>query len=95
MRIDLDIPAGAFDDQCPEAALTARVREFAVLESLRVKRLHEHEAQRMLGLERWELIEVMESAGIAPTEKIFSQIQDELSRAIARHRTVAPKEPQQ
>jgi hypothetical protein len=86
MRIDLDIPAGVFDDQFPETDLTARVRKFAVLELLRVRRLHEHEAQRMLGLERWELIEMMELAGIAPTEKVFSQIQDELTRAIARQR---------
>lgn len=93
MRIDLELPPGVFDDQFPEQELTARVREFVILELLRARRLHEHEAQRLLGMERWELIELMERAGIAPTEKTFNQIQDELTRAIARHRPAASKEP--
>ena len=93
MRIDLDIPADVFDHESTAEELTSRVREFAALELLRARRLHEHEAQRVLGLERWELIELMERAGIAPTEKTFSEIQDEFTRAIARHRTAAPKEP--
>ena len=93
MRIDLDLPADAFDDQFPAEALTVRVREFAVLELLRARRLHEHEAQRILEIERWELVALMERAGITPTEKTFSQIQDELTQAIARHRPAAPKEP--
>jgi hypothetical protein len=95
MRIEIEIPAGVFDEQFPEEELAARVREFVVLELIRARRLHEHEAQRILGIERWELIALMERAGIEPTEKAFSQIQDELSRAIARHRPAAPKEPHQ
>jgi hypothetical protein len=93
MRIDLDIPADAFDDQFPAEALAMRVREFTILELLRARRLHEHDAQRILEIERWELVQLMERAGIVPTETTFSQIQDELTRAIARHRPVAPKEP--
>jgi hypothetical protein len=37
----------------------------------------------MLGVERWELIEKMERAGIVPTEKEFEKIKGELGEAIA------------
>jgi hypothetical protein len=93
MRIELDLPADVFDEQHTAAELTARVRELAVMELLRAKRLHEHEAQRLLGLERWELLAVMERAGIRPTERVFDQIQDELNQAIARHQPAHTKEP--
>ena len=83
MEIRLDIPDPLFDDDFTAAAFEARVREFAVLELLRAKRLHEHEAARMLALERWELVERMERAGIVPTEKEFDQIKGELGTAIA------------
>ncbi|HUN59661.1 MAG TPA: hypothetical protein VMU41_16225 [Candidatus Binataceae bacterium] len=93
MRIELDLPADAFDDQFTAAELSSRVREFAVIELLRAKRLHEHEAQCILGLERWELLILMERAGVAPTEKVFDQIQCELNQAIARHQPTHSKEP--
>ena len=81
--IRIDIPADLFDDGFTAAAFEARVREFAVMELIRAKRLHEHEAARMLALERWELVERMERAGIVPTEKEFDQIKGELGDAIA------------
>ena len=93
MRIELDLPADVFDDQFTAAGLNLRVREFVVLELLRAKRLHEHEAQRMLGLERWELLALMERVGIVATEKIFDQIQNELNQAIARQQPAPAKEP--
>ncbi|HTT77746.1 MAG TPA: hypothetical protein VMF50_17415 [Candidatus Binataceae bacterium] len=93
MRIEIEIPPDVFDDQFPADALATRVREFAVMELLRVKRLHEHEAQRLLSVERWELVKMMERAGITPAEKVFEQIRDELSQAIARHQPVHTKEP--
>jgi hypothetical protein len=93
MRIELDLPPDVFDDQFTAAELNSRVREFAVLELLRAKRLHEHEAQRLLGLERWELLVLMERAGIVATEKVFDQIQYELNQAIARHQPAPAKEP--
>ncbi len=83
MEIKLDLPADVFDAQFPEPGFAARVRELAILELVRVKRLHEHEAQQMLGIERWELVERMRAAGIAPTEQLFAEIRDELSKAIA------------
>ncbi len=83
VEIKLDIPAELFDDDFTAAAFEARVREFAVMELIRAKRLHEHEAARMLALERWELVERMERAGIVPTEKEFDQIKGELGNAIA------------
>ena len=83
VEIRLDIPDPLFDDDFTAAAFEARVREFAVLELLRAKRLHEHEAARMLALERWELVERMEHAGIVPTEKEFDQIKGELGAAVA------------
>jgi hypothetical protein len=83
VEIRLDIPDDLFDDGYTVAAFEARVREFAVIELLRVKRLHEHEAARILGLERWELIEKMERAGIVPTEKEFDKIKGELGEAVA------------
>jgi hypothetical protein len=86
MEITLDLPAGIFDDAFTAEDFADRVRESAVMELLRARRLHEHEAQRILGLERWELVERMERAGIAPTEKIFDGLKAELGRAIAARR---------
>lgn len=83
VEIKLDLPDALFDDDFSAAAFAARVREFAVIELLRAKRLHEHEAARILALERWELVERMERAGVIPTEKEFDQIKGELGAAIA------------
>ncbi len=86
MEIKLDLPEGVFDREWSEADFVSRVRELAILELLRVRRLHEHEAQRMLGLERWELVERMQAVGIAPTERAFGELKDELEAAIATAR---------
>ncbi|MGO9449486.1 MAG: hypothetical protein ACLQDV_00350 [Candidatus Binataceae bacterium] len=86
MEIKIDLPADVFDAQFPEADFRARVRELALLELVRVKRLHEHEAQEMLGITRWALVERMKAAGIAPTEEVFGNIRDELSKAIGTRR---------
>lgn len=83
MNISLELPVELFDDGFTAAAFEARVREFAVIELLRHKRLHEHEAARILAVERWELIEMMERAGIVPTEKEFDKIKGELGIAVA------------
>ena len=82
MEIKLDLPADLFDDGFRVEDFAARVREFAILELVRVKRMHEHEAARMLGIERWELVERMERAGITPTERVFDKIKGELDAAI-------------
>jgi len=82
MNLKLDLPEELFDAQFPEADFAARVRELAILELVRVKRIHEHEAKQMLGLERWELVEKMKAVGIAPTEEVFAGIQSELTKAI-------------
>jgi len=79
----LDIPAELFDDDFTAAAFKACAREFAVLDLMRAKRIHEHEAARMLAIERWELVERMERPGIVPTEKEYDQIKGELGNAIA------------
>jgi len=89
VEIKLDLPADIFDDNLREQDFRARVRELAILELVRLKRLHEHEAQRMLGVERWELVERMERAGITPTEKVFELLKDELGDAIAARRSGA------
>jgi len=82
MNLKLDIPDDVFDAQFPEPDFAARVRELAILELVRVKRIHEHEAKQMLGLERWQLVEKMKAVGIAPTEEVFADIQSELKKAI-------------
>ena len=82
MNLKLDLPEDIFDAQFPEAVFAARIRELAILELVRVKRIHEHEAKQMLGLERWELVEKMKAVGIAPTEEVFAGIQSELTKAI-------------
>jgi citrate lyase beta subunit len=89
MNIKIDLPPDLFDAQFPEEPFKARVRELAILELVRIKRLHEHEAQEMLGIERWELVERMKAAGIRPTEEVFAEIRDELGRAIAARRKPA------
>ncbi len=75
-----------FDEQYPEANFAARMRELAILELVRARRLHEHEAKELLGIERWELVAKMKAAGIAPTEDVFAGIQNELKQAIASKR---------
>ena len=82
MNVTIDIPAGVFDAEFGERDFAARVRELAILELVRLKRLHEHEAKEILGLERWELVERMKAAGIAPTEDVFAAIQHDLKKAI-------------
>ncbi len=83
MKLTLELPADVFDADFPEDAFAARLCERAILELVGAHRLHEHEAARMLGLERWELVERMEAAGIRPTEKVFDEIRGALGRAIA------------
>ncbi len=75
-----------FDEQYSEANFAARMRELAILELVRARRLHEHEAKELLGIERWELVAKMKAAGIAPTEDVFAGIQNELKQAIASKR---------
>jgi phage head maturation protease len=89
MQLKLDLPADIFDAEFTEDAFRARLRELAILELVRVKRLHEHEAQALLGVERWELVERMKAAGIAPTEEVFAEITGELKSAIAARRAGA------
>ena len=89
MKIEIDLPADLFDAQYPQEAFRARARELSILELVRVKRLHEHEAQTMLGIDRHELVGRMEAAGITPTEKEFAAIRSELQKAIASKRTGA------
>jgi len=78
----LDIPADIFDAEFPLAAFSDRMREVAILELVRAKRMHEHEALELLGLERRELLEKMKACGIEPTENAFEQIKGELEKAI-------------
>lgn len=92
MEIKFELPAEIFDQGFRPDDFAPRVREWAILELVRLKRLHEHEAQRMLSIERWELVERMERSGIKPTEKVFDTLKDELELAIAGRRG-APSRP--
>ena len=91
MNIKLELPDDVFDAQFSRSDFAARVRELAILELVRIKRLHEHEAKTMLGLERWELVEKMKAAGIAPTEDVFAGIRRDLQKAIDSKRARAAK----
>jgi hypothetical protein len=86
VNLKLDLPDDLFDAQFTESDFAARVRELAILELVRVKRLHEHEAKEMLAIERFELVERMKAAGIAPTEDVFAEIKAELSKVIDSRR---------
>jgi lactoylglutathione lyase len=83
VKITLDLPTDVFDAGFPEDAFAARMRQWAILALVDARRLHEHEAARMLGVERWELVERMEALGMRPTEKVFDEIRGQLGRAIA------------
>jgi len=82
IHLDLDIPADIFDPEFSLTAFAARMREVAILELVRVKRMHEHEALELLGIERRELLEKMKACGIVPTENAFEEIKGELEKAI-------------
>ncbi len=86
MDIKIELPDGVFDTQFPEAEFVGRMRELAMLELVRSKRIHEHEAAEVLGCTRWELVEKMKAAGIAPTEDLFAEIRGGLVDAIAARR---------
>ncbi len=86
MELKIDLPADVFDDQFPEAEFGARVRELAILDLVRSKRLHEHEALELLAVGRRELIEKMKAQGFAPTEDLFNEIRGALDKAIAARR---------
>jgi len=87
MQIKIAIPRDLFDAQFPEADFRKRVRELAILELVRVRRLHEHEAQELLGVTRWQLVERMKAAGIPPTEELFGNLRDQLASAIGSRRS--------
>jgi hypothetical protein len=93
LNFTLDLPDELFDAQFPEADFSARVRELAILELVRARKIHEHEAKAMLGLERWELVEKMKAVGIAPTEEVFAGIQSELKKAIESKRARGAGKP--
>ncbi len=82
IHLDLDIPADIFDAEFTLASFSERMREVAILELVRTKRMHEHEALELLGIERLELLEKMKACGIVPTENAFEQIKGELEKAI-------------
>ena len=82
IHLDLDIPADIFDAEFTLASFGERMREVAILELVRVKRMHEHEALELLGIERRELVEKMKACGIMPTENAFEKIKGELEKAI-------------
>ena len=86
MQIKIELPGDVFDAQFRAAVFRERVRELAILELVRVKRVHEHEAQEMLGVTRWQLVERMKASGISPTEEVFDNIREELTRAIGIRR---------
>jgi len=94
VNFKIDLPDDLFDAQFTESIFADRVRELAILELVRLKRLHEHEAKEMLSLERYELVERMKAAGIAPTEDVFAEIKGELTKAIdsKRVKSTKPKE---
>jgi hypothetical protein len=95
LNLKLDLPDDIFDANLTESDFAARVRELAILELVRQRRLHEHEAKEMLALERYELVERMKAVGIAPTEDLFAEIKGELTKAIdskrAGHKSGTPK----
>jgi len=83
VQITLDLPADVFDSAFPADGFAERVRQWAILALVDAHRLHEHEAAKILGVERWELVARMEAAGMRPTEKVFEEICGELGRAVA------------
>jgi hypothetical protein len=89
MKIELDLPSGLFDALYTDEMFRARMRELAILELVRMKRLHEHEAQAMLQIDRHELVRRLEAAGITPTEEEFAAIKRALQRAITSRRAGA------
>lgn len=82
IKIELELPDDVFDREYHEPAFVARARELAILELLRIRRLHEHEALALLGIERRELLDKMKEVGIAPTEQIFATLKSELENAV-------------
>jgi hypothetical protein len=93
VNFKIDLPDDLFDAQFTESHFAVRVSELAILELVRTKRLHEHEAKEMLALERYELVERMKAAGIAPTEDVFAEIKGELTRAIDSKRARRAAKP--
>ena len=82
LHLDLDIPEDIFDKEYPLETFAIRMRELGILELVRIKRMHEHEALELLGLERRELLAMMKACGIVPTENAFEEIKGELEKAI-------------
>jgi hypothetical protein len=93
LNLKIDLPEDLFDAQFTEPDFAGRVRELAILELVRLKRLHEHEAKSMLAIERHELVERMKAVGIAPTEDVFAEIKGELTKAIDARRGGSSRKP--
>jgi len=83
MKFEIDLDDDIFDAQYPADEFRTRLYELAILELVRTKRMHEHEAASLLNVGRWQLVEKMRAAGLEPTEDVFAGIRDELERAVA------------
>ena len=95
VNLKLDLPDDIFDANLTESDFAARVHELAILELVRLKRMHEHEAKTILALERYELVDRMKAVGIAPTEDIFAEIKGELTKAIDSKRARTGMKPKE
>jgi hypothetical protein len=86
MEMRIDLPEGIFDAGFTADEFSRRLHEMAIIELIRQKRIHEHEAIDILGCDRPALIEKMRAAGVMPTEEVFAGIRNELQSAIDARR---------
>jgi hypothetical protein len=64
-----------------------RVREALVMDLLRLDRLSEAQAAKILGLARWELLELMGRYGVPAVRMTIDELDRELATAIKRDGT--------
>lgn len=70
-----------------DAEVPRRVREALVMELLRLDRLSEAEAAKILGLARWELLEVMARYDVPAVRMSIEDLDRELATEIKRNGT--------
>ncbi len=68
-----------------EAEVPRRVRETLVMDLLRLDRLSEAEAARILELARWELLDLMGRYGVPAVRMSADELEEELAAEVKRN----------
>jgi predicted HTH domain antitoxin len=90
-RIEVELPAEALEDFGSTEAASERLRQFAVLDLLRRRRISQGRAVELLGVSRPDLWDLMAEWGISVADPTDDELDQDASTALAAaHRPPTP-----